>query len=103
MTVPKSNNVGCIDRMGAATVFEDDTSKSAFTVCEPVMVTEQVVAVPEHAPDHPPNTEVPVGNAVSVTDVPELKFAAHCGGQLIPAGLLATEPDPGPLMFTNSG
>jgi hypothetical protein len=75
-TVPKSYGEGKTVRMGAATVFEPDGSKSAPTVCEPFIVTVQV-AVPEHAPDQPANVEEVAVNAVRVTEVFVLKFAAH--------------------------
>lgn len=58
------------------------------------MLTEQVVEVPEHAPDQPPNTLPVVAAAVSATLWPAVKEAEHVLPQLIPDGLLVTVPLP---------
>ena len=58
------------------------------------MGTMQVV-VPEHAPDQPSNLNPDPGWADRVTLAVEGKFAAHAPvAQLMPAGLLVTEPVP---------
>lgn len=44
--------------------------KVAATARASVMTTVHVVAAPEHAPDHPVNTDEVLGDAVSATDVP---------------------------------
>src|SRR5258706_538726 len=58
--------------------------------------------VPEQAPLHPANTEPEAGVADTVTDVPVAKLALHVEPQLMPAGALATAPDPVPLFATLS-
>ena len=75
----------------------------AIADCAAVPMLRVQVDVPEHAPDHPANTEAgEEGVAVSVTDVPLLKAALHVEPQLIPAGELETVPLPVPAseMFT---
>ena len=47
-----------------------------------------------HAPLNPENWKPEPAVAVSVTEVPDVKLAAHVVGQLIPAGLLVTVPVP---------
>ena len=42
----------------------------AVTVCAWLIDTVHVLAVPEHAPDQPPNTDPDAGVSVNVTDVP---------------------------------
>ena len=57
----------------------------------------QVVPVPEHAPDQPPN--VPKAVSVSVTSVPTGKPPTHevaVLAQLTPKGELVTVPEPEP-------
>jgi len=51
--------------------------KVAVTVRSAVMLSEQVVAVPEHAPDHPVNTDVPVGVAVKTCVEPAGERSPH--------------------------
>jgi hypothetical protein len=62
----------------------------------------QVVLVPLQLPDHPANLEPDLAAAVSLTDVPEVNFAAHVLPQLTPEGLLVTVPAPVPALFTVS-
>jgi hypothetical protein len=52
------------------------------------------------APVKPANGEPAAGVAVSVTAVPLLNEAEQLAPQLIPAGELATEPDPDPAPDT---
>lgn len=99
-TVPKSNGEGEIDKVGVACVFTG--SKSALTVCEPLITMLQVL-VPVHAPDQPLKPDALSAVAVRVTVVSWSKFAAQFPGQLIPRGLLVTVPVPGPVRFTNRG
>src|SRR5512141_3249187 len=56
----------------------------------------QVSAVPRaaQAPVHPRKVCFFAGFAVNVTSVPTVKHCAHCLPQLIPFGLLLTDPDP---------
>ena len=49
---------------------------------------------PLHAPLKPEKLDPEVGVAVRVTEVPLLKLALQAVGQLIPAGLLVTVPEP---------
>ena len=53
------------------------------------MVSVQVAAIPEHAPDQPAKVEFAPGVAARVTDVPALK--------VVPVGLLVIVPLPAPL------
>jgi hypothetical protein len=59
--------------------------------------------VPEHAPDHPANTEPVFGVAVSVTVVPVPNDALQELPQAIPAGELETGPLPSPAFDTVRG
>lgn len=62
------------------------------------------VPVPEQAPVHPAKTDAAeAGVAVRVTEVPLMKLAEHMEPQLMPAGALATEPDPDPASVTLIG
>jgi hypothetical protein len=58
--------------------------------------------VPLHAPPHPPNTDPSNGVADSATTVPLVKLAEHPLPQLIPAGLLVTDPAPLPASATDN-
>jgi hypothetical protein len=55
------------------------------------MVIVHVREVPEHAPDHPENTERRPGPAVRVTFVPE--------GKTVPLGLVEMVPLPVPALL----
>ncbi len=58
--------------------------------------------VPEQAPEKPAKVEPVAAEAVRVTTVPETKLAEQVAPQLIPAGLLDTEPLPSPVRVTLS-
>ena len=58
-----------------------------------VSVIVQVMALPEQAPPHPEKPEPLPGAAVRVSWVPVLKVAVQVLGQLMPAGVLETEPE----------
>jgi hypothetical protein len=79
---------------GGALVKLADTLAAAF------IVTEQP-PLPLQAPPQPLKVAPPAGVAVSVTGVPLLKLALHVDGQLMPEGLLVT--DPLPVTLTASG
>ena len=74
-------------------------TKVAVAVSAAVSVTVHA-AVPEHAPLHPSNVKLVPGVAVSVTCVPEAKFAVQVPGQLMPEGVLVTVPEPEPADVT---
>lgn len=77
------------------TVTANPALKLALTVVAAVTVTVHVGAVPEQPPPvHPVKDSPPVAVSVSVTRVFEGKIAEQVGGQLIPAGWLATIPVP---------
>ena len=63
--------------------------KAAVTEVSLFMVTEQVVEVPVHPPDHPAKVELTSAAAVSVTTVPAIK--------VVPVGWLVTVPVPVPF------
>ena len=50
--------------------------------------------MPLHAPLKPEKLEAESAVAVKLTEVPLLKLAVQVEGQLIPAGLLVTVPEP---------
>jgi hypothetical protein len=58
--------------------------------------------VPEQSPLQPVKIEPVAGTALSVTSVPESKFALQAVPQLIPAGVLVTVPVPLPARATVS-
>jgi hypothetical protein len=76
--------------------------KVAVTVVAAFNEMVHVTLVPLQAPDHPANLEPDLAAAVSLTDVPEVNFAAHVLPQLTPEGLLVTVPAPVPALFTVS-
>jgi hypothetical protein len=51
-------------------------------------------------PDHPSKVEPDSGVSVNTTAVPLGKLAVQVPGQLIPAGLLVTIPEPVPALAT---
>jgi phage tail protein X len=59
-----------------------------------VMVNVQGLVLPLHNPVHDPKAYPLPAAAVSVTMEPWVKFAEHAPGQVMPAGLLVTAPDP---------
>ena len=66
----------------------------AVTVVFALTVTVQV-PVPEHPPpDQPAKVEPEVGDAVSVTDVPEFTVVEHVAPQLIAPPVTVPEPVP---------
>ena len=73
----------------------------AVTDVAPLTVTAQV-PVPEQAPLQPAKEEPGAGVAVRVMAVPGVTDCEHVAPQLIPAGLLVTEPEPAPLLVTES-
>jgi hypothetical protein len=72
----------------------------AVTFMFPFIVTVQVPVPRQLDPPQPEKDEPAAGVAVSVTTVPLANEAAQVAPQLIPAGLLVTEPDPDPLSLT---
>jgi hypothetical protein len=70
--------------------------KVAVTVVFAFSVSEHVVPVPEHPPDHPVNVEPAAGEPVRVTTVPWLYVAVQLVPQLIPEGELVNVPKPLP-------
>jgi hypothetical protein len=66
---------------------------AADTLSAALIVTEQP-PVPVQAPLQPIKLMPEAGVSVSVTDMPLLKLALHVDGQLMPAGLLVTDPLP---------
>jgi hypothetical protein len=73
---------------------------AADTLSAALIVTEQP-PLPLQAPLQPIKLMAWAGVAVSVTCVPLLKLALHVDGQLMPVGLLIT--DPLPVKLTASG
>ena len=64
--------------------------------------TTQVEVLLLHAPDQPTKVEFAAAVAVSVTCVAGGKVALHVDPQLMPAGLLTTDPCPVPVRLTDS-
>lgn len=75
--------------------------KVAVTFSAALSVRLQVL-MPEQPPLHPPKEKLLLGVAVSVSCAPGAKVALHVPGQLIPAGLLVTDPVPLPASATVS-
>jgi len=93
-TVPKFRLVGV--RVTAGLLLE---LKVAVTDSAADMVTLQL-PVPEQAPLQPANVDPAPAVSVRVTTVPLLKLALQVLGQLMPLGLLLTEPVPVPATET---
>ena len=74
----------------------------AVTLVFAVIVNVHVVVLLTQPPVKPLNTDPAAGLAVSVIEVPSLKFAEHVGAQLIPAGADVTVPLPVPAKATVS-
>jgi hypothetical protein len=75
--------------------------KVALTCVLASSVTVQVTLFPlQPPPDQPVNVEPAAGVSVSTTCVPDLKPAVQVFPQLIPEGLLITDPWPVPLRAT---
>lgn len=72
----------------------------AVTALAALMVTEQV-PVPVQAPLHPAKVDPADAAAVRVTTVPLVKLALQVLGQVMPAGLLLTDPAPVPASVTD--
>ncbi|HVI07520.1 MAG TPA: hypothetical protein VND65_04420, partial [Candidatus Binatia bacterium] len=72
-----------------------------MTELEAVKVRLQAL-VPVQPPDHPPKEFGVVGVSLKLTVAPEVNVALHVPGQLMPAGLLVTVPEPVPARFTVS-
>ena len=72
----------------------------APTVRAAVVFTLHLGFLPEQAPVQPPKRERFEGFALRVTDVPNANLCEHLCGQLIPAGVLVTFPEPEPDRWT---
>src|SRR6266540_3929018 len=77
--------------------------KSAVTSRAWLIVTTQVVLVPEQSPDQPLKAEPPEAVAVSVTSVPSAYVALQVAPQLMPPTFEVTVPVPDPVFPTSSG
>lgn len=82
-------------------IFAVPVSNVEVTVVLASRVTLQVFK-PVQSPDHPAKVVPAAGAAVNTTCFPLAKVAAQVPGQLIPAGLLVTEPVPVPVLCTVS-
>src|SRR5882724_5561686 len=78
-------------------------AKVAVTLVAAVSVTVQEAVPVQPPPLQPVKAEPRPGLAVSVTEVPLLKVAAHVAPQSMPAGLLVTVPAPVPALAIVSG
>jgi hypothetical protein len=78
------------------------SAKVAVQLCALDMVT-LAAPLPEQAPDQPVKVDPDAAVGVRVTLAPWAKLAAHVAAeQLMPAGALATVPDPVPATVTES-
>ena len=78
----------------SATVTATPPLNAAATLVAAETVTTQVLVPVQLPPLHPAKNCPDAGAAVSVTFVFGAKPAVHVAGQLIPAGLLVTVPEP---------
>jgi hypothetical protein len=83
-----------------ATGVEAVAMKVAVTALAALMVTGQVAV---HFSLQPAKIAFVAGLAVRITVTPVAKFARQVPGQLMPGGLLVTEPVPTPVTLTVSG
>jgi len=93
-TAPKFRLVGV--RVTAGLLLKLKVAVTAFAA---VMVTAQV-PVPLQVPLQPAKVDPAAAVAVRVTIVPLVKFALQALGQVMPLGLLPTEPLPVPARVT---
>jgi hypothetical protein len=77
-------------------------AKVAVTLESLLSAKVQVPAPEQPAPLHPENVELAAGAAVRETCVPRAKLAVQVDPQLMPAGVLVTDPEPVPLSWTLS-
>lgn len=91
---PKGTLVGLAEPIGDSGAG----AKVAVTVFAEESVTWHVPVPEQPEPLQPLKTEPAAAVAVSVTEVPKIKFAAHVAPQSIPAGAEATVPVP--VLFT---
>ena len=75
-------------------------ANDAVTDLAAVIDNVQVVAVPEHEPDHPVKIEPSPGTAVNVTDWPWVMSAEQSDAQSIPPTLEVTVPAAAPVTNT---
>src|SRR5262245_14889602 len=75
----------------------------AVTDVAALIVTVHIPVPAQPPPFQPVKSEPAAGVAVNVTVVPFVNPKAHVAPHVIPAGALATGPDPGPLLLTVSG
>ncbi len=80
----------------------DGSAKVAVTPWAALIVTVQVLAVPEQAPLQPVKVDPAAGAAVSVTAVPLANVAEQVAPQAMPAGALVTVPEPAPAVVSES-
>jgi hypothetical protein len=73
----------------------------AVTLRASLMLTVQVLDVPEHAPPQPENDDPAAALAVNVTLVPSANSAEQAAPQSMPAGSLTTDPVPEPVRETS--
>ena len=77
-------------------------AKVAITAWARSIVSTHERSAPAQSPAQPVKTEPVTGVAVSVTDDPVARLAAHVFPQLIPPMSLMTLPDPVPLLVTTT-
>jgi hypothetical protein len=80
----------------------DWSAKVAVTLRAALIVTVQLLAVPEQPPLQPVKVEPAAGAAVRVTAVPDVNEVEQVAPQLMPAGELVTVPLPAPALVTVS-